>query len=89
MTDCKQTLHDLEAYLDGELSPEDTAHVLGHIDECLECFHAFDFQAEVKQIIASKCRNDVMPAELLAQLRLALATPLDPRPLDLSPDLDT
>lgn len=89
MTDCKQTLHDLEAYLDGELSPEATAHVLGHIDECLECFHAFDFQAEVKQIIASKCRNDVMPPELLGQLRLALATPLDPSHRDTGPDLDT
>ena len=85
MTDCTQTLHDLEAYLDGELSPGATAHVLGHIDECLECFHAFDFQAEVKQIIAAKCRNDVMPPGLLGQLRIALSIPLDPTPTDLDP----
>ncbi|CAN5598686.1 hypothetical protein BH24ACT5_BH24ACT5_06820 [soil metagenome] len=82
MTDCTQTLHDLEAYLDGELSPEDTAHVLSHIDECLECFHAFDFQAEVKQIIAAKCGNDALPPDLLGQLRIALAPPVEPSPSD-------
>ena len=64
MPDCDETLRELQLFLDGELDDEDYQHVLGHLDECLECYHAFDFQAELKQVIAKKCRTEHMPAGL-------------------------
>jgi len=72
MPDCNQTLHDLQLFLDGELSADQHAHVLGHLDECIECYHAFDFQAELKQVIAEKCRTEQMPPGLLERIRACM-----------------
>lgn len=77
MTDCNQTLRDIETFLDGELPDGEYQHVLGHINECMECFHAYDFQAELKQLIARKCYSDEMPPDLLARISVALASPPD------------
>ena len=54
MADCNQTLRELQLFLDGELSASESAHVIGHLDECLECYQTFDFQAELKQVIAEE-----------------------------------
>ena len=69
---CDETLRELQLFLDGELDDEDYQHVLGHLDECLECYHAFDFQAELKQVIAKKCRTEQMPAGLLERIQACL-----------------
>lgn len=66
---CNDTLKELQLFLDGELNDDERAHVLQHLDDCLECFHAYDFQAELKQIVAAKCGNDPMPGDLLARLQ--------------------
>jgi mycothiol system anti-sigma-R factor len=71
--DCEQALRDVETFLDGELAPEQYREVLGHLDDCMECFQAFDFQAELKQIIARKCGGDEMPPELLERILHSLA----------------
>ena len=84
MPDCNQTLRELQLFLDGELPEAEYAHVMGHLDECLECYHTFDFQAELKQVIAKKCRTDVMPPGLLERIQECLtpdgpaAEPADP-----------
>ena len=61
MEDCRQTLDELEMFLDGELPEEQRQQVLAHLDECMECYHAYDLQAELKQIIAAKCANEPLP----------------------------
>ena len=68
MPDCNKTLRELQLFLDGELTGEDYQHVLGHLDECIECYHTFDFQAELKLVIAKKCRTEEMPAGLLERI---------------------
>jgi mycothiol system anti-sigma-R factor len=73
MEDCQQTISDLELFLDGELPPERRQHVLDHIDACMECFHTYDLQAELKQIIAAKCANETLPAGLLDRIRQSLS----------------
>lgn len=66
--DCSETLQELELFLDGELPDDARSHVLAHIEACLECHQAYDFQAELKQIIAVKCGNDAMPSDLLSRI---------------------
>jgi mycothiol system anti-sigma-R factor len=73
MKDCDQTISDLELFLDGELSDEKRQHVLDHLDECMECFHTYDLQAELKQIIAAKCANEPLPAGLMDRIRQSLS----------------
>jgi anti-sigma factor (TIGR02949 family) len=62
--DCDKTLRDLQLFIDGELSADEHQHVLGHLEDCLECYQTFDFQAELKQIIARKCRTELPPGLL-------------------------
>ncbi len=64
MADCEETLHELYAYLDGELGSVARHSVQEHLDSCLDCLQAFDFHAELRMVIAQKCRDDVPPGLL-------------------------
>lgn len=68
MADCNETLRELYAFLDHELADEDSRMVLGHLEQCSDCYQAFDFHAELKAVIAVKCRSDELPASLIAKI---------------------
>jgi hypothetical protein len=38
----------------------------------MECFHTYDFQAELRQIIAAKCANETLPPGLADRIRQSL-----------------
>lgn len=80
MADCSETLRELELFLDGELSGEQFDHVRSHLDGCIECYHAFDFQAELKQVIAEKSRTEQMPDGLLDRIRQCFLSDSAPSP---------
>jgi anti-sigma factor (TIGR02949 family) len=68
MADCNDTIRELEAFLDQELSEEGHEAIHGHLEGCTDCLQAFDFHAELRTVIATKCRNDEMPAGLLSRI---------------------
>ncbi len=68
MADCDATLREIEAFLDTELSPQAHQAIQEHLGGCLHCLQTFDFHAELRQVIAAKCRSDEMPAGLLAKI---------------------
>ena len=57
--DCEQALRTLYHFLDGELTPERRLAIQHHLDECSPCLEAFDFEAELKIVIARCCRDQV------------------------------
>jgi anti-sigma factor (TIGR02949 family) len=67
--DCTETLRELEAFLDEELTPDAHRHIQRHLDECLECLQAYDFEAELRQVIAIKCRESEVPPGLLEKIQ--------------------
>jgi mycothiol system anti-sigma-R factor len=69
MADCEETLRELETYLDDELSEEAKVSIQRHLDGCMDCLHAFDFHAELKQVIAEKCHGDELPPGLLGRIQ--------------------
>ena len=69
--DCRDTLHDLYHFLDGELTEEKRAHIQQHLEDCPPCYEAFDFEAEIKAHIANKCRERV-PDSLRARIAEAI-----------------
>lgn len=73
MADCRETLEELQLFLDGELPEGQREHVLDHLHECLECYQAFDFQFELRQIIATKCAEEQLPVGLLDRIKRTLA----------------
>ena len=69
MADCNDTLRELETFLDGELSDDQRGVIRSHLTGCTDCLQAFDFHAELKSVIASKCRNDEMPPGLMDRIQ--------------------
>lgn len=55
--DCSETLHELYHFLDGELTDEKRSKIQQHLEDCPPCFEAFDFEAEIKEYIRSKCQE--------------------------------
>ena len=60
--DCQHALHTLYDYLDGELTPERRQAIRRHLDQCGPCLHAFDWEAELKIVVARSCRDQVPEA---------------------------
>lgn len=77
MSDCNETLRELHAFLDGELSDETQAHIHLHLEGCVDCLQAFDFHAELKTVIQRKCSNDELPPGLLERIETCFNTDFD------------
>ena len=56
---CEAALEELYLYLDGELTEQKRTDIQGHLDDCNPCFEAFDFEAELRTVIAHRCRDEV------------------------------
>ena len=74
MTDhhCDEALAELYRYLDHELDDQQRAEIEQHLRSCSPCLEAFDFEAELKRIVAKGCREQV-PESLRARVLEALA----------------
>ncbi|MGH9063416.1 MAG: mycothiol system anti-sigma-R factor [Acidimicrobiales bacterium] len=57
--DCGQVIHRLYHFLDGELTDDRRHEIRRHLDDCQPCLEAFDFEAELRQVIAARCRDRV------------------------------
>lgn len=71
--DCQEAVHTLYHFLDGELTDARRAHIQQHLEACGPCLEAFDFEAELRLIIARKCRDHV-PEELRARIVAVLTS---------------
>ncbi|HTW07282.1 MAG TPA: mycothiol system anti-sigma-R factor [Acidimicrobiales bacterium] len=59
---CHEAVATLYSFLDGELTADKRARIQHHLDECAPCFGAFDFESDLKALIARKCRDEVPEA---------------------------
>ncbi|MDQ1356853.1 MAG: hypothetical protein QOF20_3179 [Acidimicrobiaceae bacterium] len=59
---CQEAIHTLYHFLDGELTLQRREEIAHHLHECSPCLDAFDFEAELKLVIARKCRDQVPDA---------------------------
>jgi mycothiol system anti-sigma-R factor len=69
--DCGQAVHQLYDYLDGELTEERRVEIAHHLDLCRPCAGAAEFEAELRVVIASGCKDRV-PASLVERVARAL-----------------
>ena len=59
--DCDEAIVRIYQYLDGELTVWRRLAISRHLDECPPCAQGFDFEMELRQVVASKCRDEVPP----------------------------
>jgi mycothiol system anti-sigma-R factor len=69
---CQDALHTLYNFLDGELTPERRAAIQRHLDQCSPCLRAFDWEAELKMVVA-RCCKDQVPDHLRVRIAVVLA----------------
>lgn len=69
--DCDGTIERLYRFLDGELTEERRREIQHHLDDCSPCLEAFDFEAELRVVIANRCKDHV-PDALRQRVRDAL-----------------
>lgn len=70
--DCTEAVHQLYHYLDGELTEERRHEITVHLDACRSCAGAAGFEAELRSVIANRCRDRV-PEDLMVRIAGALS----------------
>jgi len=74
---CADAVERLYHYLDGELDEARMTLVKEHLEACLPCLEAFDFEAELRQLVARRCRDSV-PEQLRIRITLAIQAECGP-----------
>jgi mycothiol system anti-sigma-R factor len=69
---CREVLHRIYHFLDGELTPDSRAQIQQHLDDCPPCIEAFEFEAELRVLVSRHCQEQVPP-----ELRLRIAKLID------------
>ena len=69
MADCRETLKELERFIDAELPHVELEMVVSHLKECTDCQGAFEFHSELRQAIRVKAREESLPAGFLDRLQ--------------------
>ena len=60
--DCQKALRELYIYLDGQLTVERRTTITAHIEYCSPCMESYTFEAELKQVVALRCQEQVPEA---------------------------
>ncbi len=69
--DCQDALRDLYRYLDGEITEERRARIRVHIEECGPCLDAFDFEVDLRRLVARTCSTEA-PDSLRSRVAQAI-----------------
>jgi mycothiol system anti-sigma-R factor len=69
--DCVEAVHELYTYLDGELTEVRREEIRVHLDWCGPCGGAAHFEAELRRVIANRCKDRV-PQSLIERVAAAL-----------------
>ena len=75
--DCDKAIHRVYYYLDGELTVWRRWTIKRHLSKCPPCAQGFDFELELRQVVSSKCRDEV-PPDLLRRIAEAIGEPRRP-----------
>jgi mycothiol system anti-sigma-R factor len=70
-TDCDEAVHQLYHYLDGELTEERRIKISEHLTYCAPCGGAVEFEAELRLVIANRCKDHV-PESLIHRIAEAI-----------------
>lgn len=68
---CDDAIAQIQAFLDGELDEATVARIEAHLEDCSPCLEAYDFEAELRKVIAARLRDDV-PGDLRTRITAVL-----------------
>lgn len=59
---CEEALAELYTFLDGELTDAKRHAISSHLEGCNPCVEIFDFEAELRIVVSTKCVEQVPPS---------------------------
>jgi anti-sigma factor (TIGR02949 family) len=65
---CSDAVSSLYLFLDGELDEVRMTEIRAHLEACSPCFEAFDFEAELRIVIAARVREQSVPEDFRQRL---------------------
>jgi mycothiol system anti-sigma-R factor len=71
-TDCREVLDRLYEYLDGELTPIDTARIRQHLEECSPCLNEYGLEEAFRALLRRCCTCEPAPADLRARIMVQI-----------------
>lgn len=74
--DCAEALYAIYHYLDGELTDDKRMEITKHLDGCPPCADGFDFESELRRLVAAKCKEEV-PEDLRRRIARAIGHDVD------------
>lgn len=72
--DCDDAIHRVYHYLDGELTVWKRRAIARHLDDCPPCAEGFEFEIEIRRVIALRCQEEA-PPELRRRIAEAIGHP--------------
>jgi mycothiol system anti-sigma-R factor len=69
--ECGKADRRMYRYLDGEITVWRRWRITRHLNRCPPCAHGYDFELELRQVISSRCRDEV-PDDLKERIKAAL-----------------
>ncbi len=69
---CKGVEHQLQAYLDRSLTPDEVSMIEVHLGECEYCRQRYHFEAQLRETVKTVCCGDPVPNDLVDKVRLQL-----------------
>ncbi len=69
--ECTEIVQELYTFIDGHITEERRVRIERHLDDCVGCFEAFDFEAELRIVVSQRCRDQV-PHALKSRIMRAL-----------------
>ncbi len=69
--DCREALHRIYHFLDGELTADRRVEIEAHLNGCSPCLSMFGFEAELRKVVACRCQ-EVAPTELRDRIAQAI-----------------
>ncbi|MDP9420917.1 MAG: mycothiol system anti-sigma-R factor [Actinomycetota bacterium] len=70
--DCRESLSEVYRFLDGELTFERRQFVRLHLEGCRDCLEAYDFEAELRVVVSTSCKEKQLPPGLRERVADAL-----------------
>jgi mycothiol system anti-sigma-R factor len=70
---CTETLLEVEAFLDGEVDPALAERITTHLSDCSPCTDRAAFRKHLKELVASRCIEREVPAELRDRIQALIA----------------
>jgi anti-sigma factor (TIGR02949 family) len=73
--DCNEILRSLDAYLDGEMSSEESRHFEDHVASCFPCHERQEFRRVLRHVVRIKVTRVDLPPGLAERIRGAIRAP--------------